>query len=265
MEVVDYHVHSNNSFDGKNSIEEMCRKAIEKNLSEICFTEHFNVDPRDVSYGVLDYEKYFSEIIKAREKFSDRIRIKCGMEIGEPHLKQYQEDLVKEIENMNLDFIIGSVHNIDGIKLRLYMQNKNKYDIYYDYFSEIYEMVKSSDIDIVGHMDLMKRYAYEAHGNYTFDDYKEIIEKILKEVISRGIGLEINGSGYSNKVGEPYPGKKILDLYRNLGGEVMTVGSDSHFCESLAIHNIKMINLLKEIGFKYIFTYEKRKKIPLKI
>ena len=179
MEVVDYHVHSNNSFDGKNSIEEMCRRAIEKNLSEICFTEHFNVDPRDVSYGVLDYEKYFSEIIKAREKFSDRIRIKCGMEIGEPHLKQYQEDLVKEIENMNLDFIIGSVHNIDGIKLRLYMQNKNKYDIYYDYFSEIYEMVKSSDIDIVGHMDLMKRYAYEAHGNYTFDDYKEIIEKMI--------------------------------------------------------------------------------------
>jgi len=227
MEVVDYHVHSNNSFDGKNSIEEMCRKAIEKNLSEICFTEHFSVDPRDVSYRVLDYEKYFSEIIKAKEKFSDRIRIKCGMEIGEPHLKQYQEDLVKEIENMNLDFIIGSVHNIDGIKLRLYMQNKNKYDIYYDYFSEIYKMVKSSDIDIVGHMDLMKRYAYEAHGNY--------------------------------------PGKKVLDLYRNLGGEVMTVGSDSHFWESLAIHNIKMINLLKETGFKYIFTYEKRKKIPLKI
>ena len=57
MKVVDYHVHSNNSFDGKNSIEEMCRKAIEKNLSEICFTEHFSVDPRDVSYRVLDYEK----------------------------------------------------------------------------------------------------------------------------------------------------------------------------------------------------------------
>ena len=75
------------------------------------------VDPRDVSYGVLDYEKYFSEIIKAREKFSDRIRIKCGMEIGEPHLKQYQEDLVKEIENMNLDFIIGSVHNIEWYQI----------------------------------------------------------------------------------------------------------------------------------------------------
>jgi histidinol phosphate phosphatase hisJ family len=111
----------------------------------------------------------------------------------------------------------------------------------------------------------MKRYAYEIHGNYSFDDYEEIIEKILKEVISRGIGLEINGSGYLNKVGEPYPSKKILNFYRNLGGEVMTVGSDSHFCENLARHNIKMINLLKEIGFKYIFTYEKRKKIPLKI
>ena len=126
MKVVDYHVHSNNSFDGKNSIEEMCKKAIEINLSEICFTEHFSVDPRDVSYHVLNYEKYFSEIEKAKEKFSDKIKIKCGLEIGEPHLKQYKKDLEKEMKRMNLDFIIGSIHNIDGVKLRLYMQNKNK-------------------------------------------------------------------------------------------------------------------------------------------
>ena len=265
MKVVDYHVHSNNSFDGKNSIEEMCKKAIEINLSEICFTEHFSVDPRDISYHVLNYEKYFSEIEKAKEKFSDKIKIKCGLEIGEPHLKQYKKDLEKEMKRMNLDFRIGSIHNIDGVKLRLYMQNKNKYDIYYNYFNEIYEMVKNSDIDIVGHMDLMKRYAYEIYGNYNFNDYKEVIEKILKEVISREIGIEINGSGFFNKVGESYPSKEILVLYKNLGGEIITVGSDSHFCESLAEYNAKMIELLKEIGFKYIFTYERRKKIPLKI
>ena len=180
-------------------------------------------------------------------------------------MKQYKKDLEKEMKRMNLDFIIGSIHNIDGVKLRLYMQNKNKYDIYYNYFNEIYEMVKNSDIDIVGHMDLMKRYAYEIYGNYNFNDYKEVIEKILKEVISREIGIEINGSGFFNKVGESYPSKEILVLYKNLGGEIITVGSDSHFCESLAEYNAKMIELLKEIGFKYIFTYEIRKKIPLKI
>ena len=265
MKIIDYHVHSTNSFDGKSTIGEMCRKGMEMGLSEICFTEHFSVDPRDVSYGVLDYAKYSEEIREAKENFEGRLVIKKGLEIGEPHLKQYKMDLEENLEKMDLDFIIGSVHNIDGIKLRTYMQNKSKYEIYHNYFKEVYRMVSDSDIDIVGHMDLMKRYAYETYGNYDFQEHKQIIEKILKTVINRGIGIEINGSGYENKVGEPYPGKEVLSLYRELGGEVITVSSDSHHYENLARHNLKMINMLKEIGFKHIFTYgrRERKKISL--
>ncbi|RRD39868.1 histidinol-phosphatase HisJ family protein [Leptotrichia sp. OH3620_COT-345] len=265
MKIVDFHIHSDNSFDGENSIEEMSRKGLEIGLSEICFTEHFSVDPRDISYGVLNYEKYFSETEKAKEKFKGKLKIKRGLEIGEPHLKEYRKDLEKQLEKMKIDFIIGSVHNINGMKLRKYMSNKRKYDVYYDYFNEVYEMIINSDIDIVGHMDLMKRYAYETLGNYTFEDYREIIEKILKAVISRGIGIEINGSGYENKVGEPYPNTDILKLYRELGGEIITIGSDSHCCENLAKHNLKILKLLKEIGFENVFTYNKRKKEVLSI
>lgn len=260
MDIVDYHIHSTNSFDGKSTVEETCEKAVEIGISEICFTEHFSVDPRDVSYGVLDYKRYSEEILKAREKFGERLIIGKGLEIGEPHLENYKENLKNQLDKMDLDFIIGSVHNIDGVKLRTYMKDKDKYSLYYDYFREVYDMVVNSDIDIVGHLDLMKRYAFEIYGNYNFQDYREIIGEILKQVINQGAGIEINGSGYENKVGEPYPGKEVLTLYRELGGEIITVGSDSHYYENLAKHNLRMMNMLKEIGFKYIFTYRKRKK-----
>ncbi|WP_369713654.1 histidinol-phosphatase HisJ family protein [Leptotrichia sp. HSP-342] len=265
MKVIDYHVHSTNSFDGKSSVEDMCKRAIEIGDYAICFTEHFSVDPRDVSYGVLDYEKYENEVRKAQEKFGKQLDIKMGLEIGEPHLKEYVSDLILQTSKMQLDFIIGSVHNIDGVKLRLYMQGKNKYELYYEYFQEIYKMVSVSDIDVIGHLDLMKRYAYESFGNYEFEDYREIIEKILKTAILRGIGLEINGSGYLNSVSEPFPKPEVLQLYRELGGEIITIGSDSHACETLSKNNKKMSNLLKEIGFKKVYTFDKRKKIEIKI
>lgn len=265
MKVIDYHIHSTNSFDGKSSVEEMCQKAVEIGNYEICFTEHFSVDPRDVSYGVLNYEQYRNDIKKAQKEFGKRLNIKFGLEIGEPHLEEYVDDLVFQISKMNLDFIIGSVHNINGVKLRLFMQDKEKYDVYYEYFEEIYKMVSVSNIDVIGHMDLMKRYAYEKFGNYNFEDYKEIIEKILKKAISRGIGLEINGSGYLNSVGEPYPKKEVLKLYKELGGDIVTVGSDSHNYETLSKNNKKMLELLKEIGFKYVYIFDKREKIKLDI
>ncbi len=264
MKIVDYHVHSTNSFDGKSSIEEMCQKALEMKLYEICFTEHYSVDSRDVSYGVLDYEKYSHEIEKVKEKFNGSLIIGKGLEIGEPHLKKCRKELDIQTKKMNLDFIIGSIHNIDGVKLRLYMKDKEKDKVYYDYFYEIYKMVSSADIDVIGHMDLMKRYAYEVYGNYDFCDYREIIGEILKIAISKGIGLEINGSGYLNSVGEPYPKIEILKLYRELGGDIITVGSDSHNIETLAKNNLKMIDILRKEGFKYISTFSSRKRSFIK-
>ena len=258
IKVVDYHVHSDNSFDGKSNIEKTCQRAIEMKLQEICFTEHFSVDPRDVSFGVLDYQKYTYEIIEARKKYEKYLLIKKGLEIGEPHLAEYKEILDDFLINADLDFIIGSVHNINGVKLRLFMKDKTKYDIYQNYFEEIYKMIEIADIDIIGHMDLAKRYAYEEHGNYEFQDHIDIISKILNKAIEKKIGLEINCSGLRDKVNEVYPKVEILKLYKELGGDIITVGSDSHEDKYLALHNLEIMNLLKKIGFSSISIFEKR-------
>ncbi len=262
IKVIDYHVHSDNSFDGKSDIDSTCQEGIKKGVQEICFTEHFSVDPRDVSFGVLDYSKYTSEINKAQEKYGENLLIKKGLEIGEPHLTEYKENLKNFIESTGLDFIIGSVHNINGVKLRLFMKNKKKHDIYQDYFQEVYKMAETADIDVIGHLDMIKRYAYAEHGNYYIEDHRKIIQKILEKIIQRKIGLEINCSGLNHDVNEIYPKVEILKLYKELGGEILTVGSDSHRSESIASNNAEIMKMLKKIGFQYIYTYERRKKTP---
>jgi histidinol-phosphatase (PHP family) len=260
---IDYHVHSNNSFDAKFGIIQMCKSAELKGISEICFTEHFNVDSRDVSYNFLNYNKYSEEILEAREIFSGKLDVKKGLEIGEPHI--LRKKLSDELSMMDLDFIIGSVHNINGLKLRLYMQNKNKKSVYKDYFDEVLRMVENSDIDIVGHLDLMKRYAYDIYGDYKFDDYREIIEEILKKIIQKDIGIEVNTSGLRNKVGKLYPSIDVLKLYKNIGGKIITIGSDSHDLDNIGNNFLTVVKMLKKIGFEYIYRYKNRKKLPVRI
>ena len=260
IKIIDYHVHSYNSFDGKSDIDRICREAVKMKLEEICFTEHFSADPRDVSFEFLDYQKYTCEINDAQRKYQENLLIKKGLEIGEPHLAEYKNILDDFLKNMDIDFIIGSVHNINGVKFRLFMENKTKYDIYQGYFEEVYKMVKTADIDVIGHMDLAKRYAFTEHGNYEIADHSEIINRILEKAIERGIGLEVNCSGLRDKAGEIYPKIEILQLYKKLGGEIITIGSDSHDHMNLASNNPEVPDMLKKIGFNHICTFKNRKR-----
>lgn len=125
----------------------------------------------------MDYKAYHECIELCKQKYGNKLNIKRGLEIGEPHLKPYLETLKSEIEKMDLDFIIGSVHNINSVKLRLTMPSKTKSKIYEDYFNEILAMVKIADIDIIGHLDLMKRYAFADYGNYEFGVIKILLKK----------------------------------------------------------------------------------------
>lgn len=263
MKIVDYHVHSCNSFDGKASIHDICESSVKLGIYEICFTEHFSVDPKDVSFNILDYDKYSRDIDKSKVAFKDRLNIRKGLEIGEPYL--FKDSLEEKLRNIKLDFIIGSVHNLNSLKLRLYIRNKEKKRIYRDYFEEIYRMVCNSDIDIIGHLDLMKRYAYHDFGNYCFYDYREIIESILREAIDRGIGIEINTSGFRNEVKEPYPSFDVIRLYKELGGEIITIGSDSHDCYNIGNNYFTALDMLKMLNFKYIFRFNNRKPKSIKI
>lgn len=256
MKYLDYHIHSNHSFDGKSSTLEMCKKAILNQINEICFTDHFSLDIKDISYNFLNLENYISEILNLKVKFKNELTIKIGLEIGEPHLKKF--DLEKLLSNKKIDFIIGSIHNLKGEKLRKYINKKNKNEFYQNYFEEVLNMVQEADIDVVGHFDLIKRYAFDKHGNYEFKDFQNIISKILKLMIDKNIGLEINLSGLKDSVGEIYPKFEIVELYKILGGKILTIGSDSHNENDFIRVKKEILLRLNKLGFEEVSSFENR-------
>lgn len=262
MYLAEYHHHTDNSFDSQAKMKEVCEQAIKKGINEICFTEHFSVNPKAPTYGHMNFNRYFSQITECRESFGNELVIKAGIELCEPHLMK--EKYTEALAYLEFDFIMGSVHNIKEEKLRTFMVNKTKEEIYQQYFEEVYTMVAEADIDVIAHLDLIKRYAVESEGNYDFITYKPIIEQILRKAIERGIGIEINTSGLAKKtLNETLPSIEVLRLYHSLGGTILTIGSDSHFSETVGLNQEIAIEMAKKVGFDGITVFKKR--IPSKI
>ncbi|MBT2697579.1 histidinol-phosphatase HisJ family protein [Bacillus sp. ISL-40] len=262
MFLMDYHHHTNHSFDSTASMVEVCKKAVENEIQEICFTEHFSVNPLAPTYGHMVFEKYLNEIWFCQEQFKGQLTLKAGIELCEPHLLKDQYDEI--LQPLDLDFILGSVHNLNNQKLRLALKEDHP-TAYERYFNELYHMISTADIDILAHFDLMKRYAYKEHSLYDFHEYQEIIEQILKKAIDRNIGIEINTSGLRTGLKQTLPSVEIIQLYKQLGGEIVTIGSDSHTAESVGANLTDALSLAKDCGFNYICKFEKRKPIPVKI
>lgn len=258
MRIIDYHLHSTHSFDGKDAMYDICQRAVATGIEEICFTEHFSVDPRDVTFGTLQPEAYEADLAACREEFAGRLIIRKGLEIGEPHLAAYRAELDQQVARIAPDFILGSVHNMDSVKLRLYVPGKSKQQIYDDYFAEVYKMVSTADIDSIGHLDLAKKYAYAEHGNYHWQQHEAWLRAILLKAIERGIAIEINAAGLKANAREQYPAFPVLSLYRQLGGELITVGSDAHSADAVGAAYRDMTMLLREAGFTAVFTYQGR-------
>ena len=243
--LIDYHMHSKYSFDAVQTIEQAIEKAISMNISEICLTEHISFDPDDQSYNFFNFTDYEKEINELSHKYKDIIKI---------HL--YNNEFNKFFSENNLDFIIGSIHNINGRGLNTNLRELGSSSTYENYFNEVLKLSSNSDFDVLGHLDLVQRYAFKTYGVYDFNTYKDIIHEILKTIIQNGKGIEVNTSGLKENL--LFPKLEILQMYKDLKGEIITVGSDSHNYNRVGENIENTYNLLKDIGFKYVFTFEKR-------
>lgn len=253
----DYHMHSNFSNDSKTAMEDMIKKSIDLGLKEICFTDHVDYDV-DTDYGppiILD--EYFDKIEFFKNKYEDKISIKKGIEFG---LQKQIVNQCSEVANKYpFDFIICSIHSIEKKDLYFggFFKGKDQYTAYETYYNELYNVIKNyKDYSVLGHLDLIKRY-----GDYDklLDDklFSDIIETILKQVIYDGKGIEINTSCYRYNLPDLTPSRYILNMYKDLGGEIITTGSDSHMPSQIAFQFDYIYSYLKEIGFKYICKFDK--------
>lgn len=253
----DYHMHSSFSNDSNTDMEYMIKRSIDLGLKEICFTDHVDYDLKnDIDWGI-DYNKYFDTLDFFKAKYKNKISIKKGIELGLQ--KQIIDKCSNDATKYPFDFIICSLHAINRVDLYYgeFFKEKTQHEAYENYFLELFNIVKNyKNYSVLGHLDLVKRY-----GNYdkVLDDssFIYIIESILKQVIHDGKGIEINTSCYRYNLPDLTPSRKILNLYKELGGEIITTGSDSHNPSQIA-HNFDYIyEYLKSIGFKYICKFNK--------
>lgn len=251
----DYHIHSTHSFDSIQKIEHAVLKAISININEICFTEHVSFDPEDKSYKTFDFKDYEKEIEELSFKYNGKIKIKTGIEAGEIHL--FKDEFKQYFKENRLDFIIGSVHNLNKKGLNANLRENGVSTTYENYFNEVLKLVTECNFDVLGHLDIVQRYAFKIDGIYNFNTYKDIIHEILKTIISSGKGIEVNTSGLKQNL--LFPKFEILQMYRDLKGEIITVGSDAHNYDRVGENIEYTYDILKNIGFKYIFTFENRK------
>ncbi|WP_099156542.1 histidinol-phosphatase HisJ family protein [Virgibacillus ndiopensis] len=251
----DYHVHSDFSADCETSMEKSIEKAIEMGLKEICFTDHIDYDYPDPTITFdLDLPKYNRKMEQLKEKYSNKITIKKGVEVGvQPYLLPKYEELMNTDW---FDFVICSMHTTDKKDLHSgeFFNDKSIDEAYGAYYKELLYCVQNyRKYNILGHIDLVKRYTKgKAEGNF-----HEIISQIFKEIIPAGKGIELNTSGVRYGLDSGMPSVDILKLYKEMGGEILTLGSDSHKESTIAFQFKDSLALLQQIGFRYITTFEK--------
>lgn len=262
----DYHLHSDFSSDSTAPMEDMIEKAIELGLTRICFTDHMDYDfPVTSGYTfVFDPEEYFLKLTRLKEQYEGKIKVLMGIELGlQPHLgEQFQ----KLADNYPFDFMIGSTHLVNRLDpyLSEYWENRSKEEGVRAYFEEIIKNLKSNPCFLInGHLDYMIRYAPNTNKDFAYKDYAETIDTMLRSIIESGKGIEINTSGFKYGLSVPHPHTDILKRYKELGGELITIGSDAHKPEHLAFDFDRAENLLMDLGFHYYAVYEERKPILL--
>ena len=272
--LADYHVHTEFSDDSVFALEDVCALAIERGIDEICITDHVDYDVRpdwdeyrwDPSCAKIfegkpsinvDYERYFPAIEAARERFAPMLAVKTGMEFGvQSHTAERFHALFEQHADA-WDFIILSIHQVGNEEFwnGTFQKGRTQDEYNMQYYEEMLRVVQRfDDWSVLGHLDLIKR--YDAAGPWPDENARDIVAEIMKEAIRRGKGIELNTSSIRYGLSDLTPSEGILRLYRDLGGRILSIGSDSHKPEHLGAHIPMMRERLQAIGFTEFCTFD---------
>jgi histidinol-phosphatase (PHP family) len=271
MIISDYHVHSDFSSDSKAPMEQMIERAIKLGLKRLCFTDHMDYDYPQVSdYNFeFDPEAYTKKLLKLKEQYRNSLEILTGVELGlQPHLTERLSSLVK---NYPFDFIIGSSHIVNHMDpyYPKYWESRTRKEGIQDYFESVIKNCNTfQGFHIYGHLDYIIRYVpgqTEVKADYSYSDYADVLDEVLKTIISHGKGIELNTAGLKYGLSFAHPKKEVLLRYRELGGELITIGSDAHKPEHLCYDFTLVPEFLKSLGFRYYANFVQGKPVYEKL
>jgi len=269
--LADMHTHSLHSHDSECPIEDMLLAHLEKGCKIMAVTNHFDTwffDRYDIFTPIKESAE---EVDRLNEKYGDKALILKGFEISEGFW--YPEIAEKVYTLADFDAVVGSAHTVRREKDPLpyswdsFSDADRDYITKYmsKYFSEVLVLLSETDFDILAHLTCPLRYINgKFKKNFTLDGFEDKIDLILRTVIEKGIALEVNTSSFG-LLGDFMPYTDIIKRYKELGGELITLGSDAHVAENACCYFSEAITTLKEIGFEGIYYYKKRKPIKIEI
>ena len=277
--LVDVHSHSNLSSDGIDEPMDMAKRAAEIGVTHFALTDHIELD----EFGDEEWD-YWAAIEKTKPAFEqiksaygDKMHVYYAAEIGQALYDLPTTE--KILAEHDYDFIIGSVHRTVHYAHMSKIPD-TEYDrtrVLKEYFDEMVDLVEWGQFSTLAHMTFLMRFINidvpgqplvkekSLRSKAVFETYKTVIDKILQTIIKKDIALEANSSGYRRGLGGPMASPEIIARYRELGGKLVTVGSDAHDIGDIGKDIPQTFRLLKEIGFKEIAVFEKKQPIMLQI
>lgn len=255
--MIDAHNHTFFSEDCDASLDSMIESALSKGIKHYTITDHLDLDFQDKYYKFdLNHDERKAAILAAQEKYKEKIEIYYGLECGvQPHIIDEAEDIIKK---EGFDFVIASMHTTHKKDLynQDFYQGLTPLEAYKAYIKEFTLCLDLMNLySVVGHLDIVKRYD-TALQHVSLDDVKEEIIELLKVVIKKGKGIEINTSGYRDDFNHAFPHPQILTWYKELGGNLITIGSDAHFPEKIAQYYPQALECLESLGFTKIAVFK---------
>lgn len=273
---IDYHLHNHFSPDSETETRVLLETARQKGLQAICITNHTEWfkegEGKPGSFTPLKDEKRFREVLKEIESLrADYPELMIGFGAELQYEKGNMDNLACLIKNLPFDFILGSVHNLEGINIsghthaKDFFKNRTEKDAYSRYFEELMKLAEWGKMDAMAHFDIIKKFGHEFYGPFRPEKYRSEIQRILEAMKHNGIGIELNTGSLHKRCHELFPHPDILKWCVETDIEHFTLGSDAHEPEEIGRHLEEALQIAKEIGIQTLSTYKKRQPTRHKI
>lgn len=255
----DFHLHTTVSFDGRGKPEEMVNAAAKAGLKKICFTDHLDYDPMgmnpNLAFDTKQYNEAYDQLVHSE------VEICRGIEFG--MTPDNRDILERDLQRRPFDFVIGSVHFIDGLDIyyQPFWEGRTAQEAFKRTLEQTLECVRVHDqYDVLGHLTYAaKQPPNPGHRPICYGDFRELIDEILRTLAQKGKGLEINTSGVDS-CGAFLPDAVCLKRFKELGGEIVTVGSDAHDADRVGQYCKDACQMVSDV-FGYVCTFKDRKPI----
>ena len=275
MKLIDCHTHTQFSVDSEADLGMCAERADRLGLAAYAVTDHCECNSwypaehysdGDDMHDSYRYKDCFLDSVAAvtalKEKYNSKLNLICGVEMGQPQAAPEAAVFINADERV--DFIIGSLHQIRGEKDFYYIDYMDLgtdkiYDLLERYFTELNEMCRTNSFDVLGHLTYCLRYMKQRHGiEPDISRFDDIIADSFRTLAQNGKGIEINTSGLRQGFGETFPNLRYTKLFREMGGEIISVGSDAHTAEDIGKNVRDGIEIAKAAGFTRIAYFKKR-------